>query len=487
MRFCLLTVLASSLFLGLLPMSKVHVGSNSVQTALGATFEGDEPGEGNIFGIVNQSGTNPDLLLTWAADNPQAILTNRPVTGLSPGEKIIGIDFDSATSKVIGITNIGNVILIDPKTGQALKVTGIPSSFIEGKASLDFDPVAKVLRIASEKGLSVEIDLSRVPPTVTLDSLPTYAPDDANAGKTPKIGGMANNKKSGVTEGDIFIIDSAQDVLAMLQGFRLKTIGNLGVNASSSIGFSAVPGSNFGFAALQLEGEEGSRFYVINLINGQATEIGSIAFERPVSGMAMLQDDSEGIECMVSHVGSSENPVFTDHTITVTVKKDGKLIDAIVFIHVQEGPNKGISIAAPTEDDPDTEEKDPKLSFTYTSNGVPGEDLIKVEVLTADGKTSKCETVKKWFVPQITINQVVRDKKRLIVTGCCFQPGDKVFVNSEEQKTKNDSANPTTVLIAKKGGKKLQECTGGFTNRVFVRRAQPGQPVLDTNAFATCP
>jgi dienelactone hydrolase len=45
--------------------------------------------------------------------------------------------------------------------------------------------------------------------------------------------------------------------------------------------------------------------------------------------------------------------------------------------------------------------------------------------------------------------------KRLIVLGEGFQQGALILLNGEEQKTKNDGLNPTTILIAKKAGKRI--------------------------------
>jgi hypothetical protein len=45
--------------------------------------------------------------------------------------------------------------------------------------------------------------------------------------------------------------------------------------------------------------------------------------------------------------------------------------------------------------------------------------------------------------------------KKLIVTGENFSPDAVIFINGEKQKTKNDSDNPGTMLIAKKAGKKI--------------------------------
>jgi hypothetical protein len=47
--------------------------------------------------------------------------------------------------------------------------------------------------------------------------------------------------------------------------------------------------------------------------------------------------------------------------------------------------------------------------------------------------------------------------KKLIVTGENFDPGAVIFVNGERQKTKNDSDNPSTRLVAKKAGKKMPD------------------------------
>jgi uncharacterized repeat protein (TIGR01451 family) len=53
------------------------------------------------------------------------------------------------------------------------------------------------------------------------------------------------------------------------------------------------------------------------------------------------------------------------------------------------------------------------------------------------------------------VTEAMIDGKKLIVEGRNFRPGAKIFVNGKKQKTQSDSANPTSRLIAKKGGKNL--------------------------------
>jgi hypothetical protein len=60
--------------------------------------------------------------------------------------------------------------------------------------------------------------------------------------------------------------------------------------------------------------------------------------------------------------------------------------------------------------------------------------------------------------PPKILNAKVKGKK-LIVTGQNFAPGAVILVDGEPQKTKNDPAFPTTMLIAKTAGKKIPNNT----------------------------
>ena len=58
------------------------------------------------------------------------------------------------------------------------------------------------------------------------------------------------------------------------------------------------------------------------------------------------------------------------------------------------------------------------------------------------------------LLPKITGISISR--KKLIVAGELFERGASILLNGERQNTKNDEQNPTTVLIAKKSGKKAR-------------------------------
>jgi hypothetical protein len=46
--------------------------------------------------------------------------------------------------------------------------------------------------------------------------------------------------------------------------------------------------------------------------------------------------------------------------------------------------------------------------------------------------------------------------KKLFIVGENFEPGARILLNGEEQKTLNDDQNPKTALIGKKAGKKIR-------------------------------
>jgi hypothetical protein len=68
--------------------------------------------------------------------------------------------------------------------------------------------------------------------------------------------------------------------------------------------------------------------------------------------------------------------------------------------------------------------------------------------------------------------------KKLILEGENFNIGAVILINGKKQKTKNDSAQPANVLIAKKGGKKI-----GAGSLVSLQVKNPGSSTSDAFGF----
>ncbi|HWO00319.1 MAG TPA: hypothetical protein VNS63_13740 [Blastocatellia bacterium] len=117
--------------------------------------------------------------------------------------------------------------------------------------------------------------------------------------------------------------------------------------------------------------------------------------------------------------------------------------------------------------------------------------LLSAGVLHRNVSTVNASAVQSDHPPEI-LNARVNGKK-LIVTGQNFAHGAVILVDGVAQKTKNDSDFPSTMLIAKKAGKKIPNNTvvsiqiqsGGETSDQFgmfkgliVTLADVGKPIL---------
>lgn len=84
----------------------------------------------------------------------------------------------------------------------------------------------------------------------------------------------------------------------------------------------------------------------------------------------------------------------------------------------------------------------------------------------ADALVFKLDTGQDTTAPAIASASI--SGKKLIVTGGNFSEGAVVLINDQPQRTSRDEQNPRSVLIAKKGGKKIER---GQTVTIRVRNA----------------
>ncbi|HVF48119.1 MAG TPA: DUF4394 domain-containing protein, partial [Pyrinomonadaceae bacterium] len=118
-----------------------------------------------------------------------------------------------------------------------------------------------------------------------------FAATDANTGKDPNVAASAyTNNVAGAKVTTLYNIDHTLDVLLTQvppNDGVLNTVGSLGVKTTANAGFDIISRKeqNVGIAALQLEGERGSRLYTIDLTTGAVTLIGKIGGNKVVTGI----------------------------------------------------------------------------------------------------------------------------------------------------------------------------------------------------------
>lgn len=272
-----------------------------------------------VLGLLNTSNS----LITFASTAPNRLLntggaTGVPVTGLTTGDVLQGLDMRPATGEIIALASQGTTARVyrlnltgNAQTGQITAASATPllaAGFAfpaQGVAQgtdfgYDFNPVPDRIRIVS----NTRQDLRANPNTGGLaatDGLLTYIAGDVNAALTPSVVTAAYDRNFAGTLGTtLYVMDSragaAQGILAAQGGINGAAAGgpNSGVlvtvapmtTIAGAFTFTNVAGfdisgiSGQAIAALQPMGALSSNLYTINLSTGLATQVTTL----PVGG-----------------------------------------------------------------------------------------------------------------------------------------------------------------------------------------------------------
>ncbi len=299
--------------------------------------------EQTIFGV-----TVFNNLISFERANPATLYSNVPITGLQPGEQILGIDFRPANGLLYGLGNSSRLYTIDTTTGAATQVGSGPfTPAISGTDfGFDFDPVTDRIRVVSnaDQNFRLNPDTGAV---ANSDMTLAYAGSDPNVGVNPNVVGLAyTNNTAGATGTILFGIDSNRDTLVRIgspggplslpppspgDSGQLFTVGPLGFDTGVNTGFDIAPGSDTALAALTPQGAPFSFLNTINLLTGAATQvnglnnfpfIGGISLFQPVRGIAVKSNGSIGFASASSSVSEGAGKV------QITLNRTGDLSGA---------------------------------------------------------------------------------------------------------------------------------------------------------------
>jgi Domain of unknown function (DUF4394) len=243
--------------------------------------------------------TANNQLVVFKESSPEKVRARVNVSGLAAGESLVGIDFRPATGRLYGISNLGQLYVIDESSGLTAKVGTPITPALEGtEFGFDFNPTVDRIRVVSDAGQNLRLnpDTGAV---AAVDGRLAFAAGDKQAGKQPAVTGAAytNPDIDPNTATTLFDIDTAADVLVTQNPPNdgvLNTVGALGVDVTKVVGFDiGLPrgesknASGTALAALQAAGGA-STLYRIDLSNGRAEPRGKIS--EPVRGIAIGND-----------------------------------------------------------------------------------------------------------------------------------------------------------------------------------------------------
>jgi hypothetical protein len=204
---------------------------------------------------------------TMAATAPMAI---------SGADKIVGIDVRPADGKLWGLTENGQLVMIDPMNAKATAGSTLSEKATLGpRPVVDFNPVADRLRVVGANGTSLRINVDTG--ATTVDKPLNYDASDANTGKKPMVAaGAYTNSTKGAKATELFHVDGGNGALVLQNPPNdgvLKTRGMVGIPAAADVVMdidNEAEGKNTAWVVA------GNAIYTIDLASGKATQVGMI-------------------------------------------------------------------------------------------------------------------------------------------------------------------------------------------------------------------
>lgn len=249
-------------------------------------------------------------LVAFHAGQPQKLLSRQKLSGLPPGETLVGIDYRVARGVLYALSERGRLYTLDTATAVLQPVGPAPAALaLAGPLfGFDFNPAADRIRVVGSAGQNLRlhpdtgavVDGDAARDGLQPDPALAYAAGDAHAGAAPALAGAAytyNKQDEKITTN--YAIDIRLGTLVM-QGSRegatpvvspntgqLRTVGPLGLGPLSDAAFDIADVSGAAFAALRTAGAGSTRLYLVDLGSGRAQLVGTVGNGEALLGMAV--------------------------------------------------------------------------------------------------------------------------------------------------------------------------------------------------------
>jgi len=246
-----------------------------------------------VFAIVN--GTS---LTSFPRNAPAAATTPRPITGLNAGDSILGADYRPANGLLYALTRQGVVYTIDTNAAAATLIATLPANTLSGtNFGIDFSPLADAIRVISDTGQNIAVNVSTAPGTVTVATSLNFAqPDIVALGYTNNYTLPTGIPSPGTTA---IVLDSSTSSTYIVNPTGLGTIlplGRLDPNTlfTKTAALDIVGGTN-GLVLAAIQPTDGttpqtqSVLYTMSPLNGIGSVLGTIGPNgtQAVSAMAV--------------------------------------------------------------------------------------------------------------------------------------------------------------------------------------------------------
>jgi hypothetical protein len=301
--------------------------------------------------------TASNKLLSFDRATPGTIRTTATVTGLQAGENLVGIDYRPADGLLYGVGSSGRIYILNGTTGAATVKSTLAADATDTTApftalagtefGVDFNPVADRLRIVSNTGQSLRIN-------VDTGATTTDGSINGGAANTAITAAAYTNSFAGTSTTTLFVIDAANGTLYTQNPPNNGTLASpvaLGLAATNVAGFDIDARNNTGYAVITVAGVRS--LYTVNLAPAAGTaavtvvaavgvseELRGIAVATPAAPLAYgLTDDSRLVTFKVA------TPNTLDANVAISGLATGERLLGI-DIRPKDGLLYGISSTA---------------------------------------------------------------------------------------------------------------------------------------------
>lgn len=217
------------------------------------------------------------------AATPNTLLTSTAITGLGNGETVVGIDFRPANGLLYALTSAARLLTVNPDTGAGTVVatltadatdTTSPFAGLQGNTfSVDFNPVPDRLRVISDTGQNLRINVAT---GATFTDTPINRTVPASV-----VGAAYGSNFAGAATATLYDVDALTNVLAIQTPPNdgiLADVGALGVDVTGNGAIDIAGGDNGLVLGAFRVGTTGPySLYNVNLATGTASLRGSAA------------------------------------------------------------------------------------------------------------------------------------------------------------------------------------------------------------------
>lgn len=254
---------------------------------------------GIVYGLTKVNRN----LITFDRDNPSVIRSLMPITGVTPGQLIMGMDFRPATNELyaFGYNTLDSqyqIYKVDSLTGVATPVNATPDTMAlgDGNVGFDFNPVPDRIRIVGGRNRK-NYRANPTDGTFVVDTDLDYVTGDANFGETPYIGSVAyTNSYAGATTTALYGIDDTANTFIKILAPNAGTVSTINANflllnsadltTDLDFYYNAATMSNIGLVAASTLSSTFDYLYTVDTM-GITANIGSIGFGVQIRDIAV--------------------------------------------------------------------------------------------------------------------------------------------------------------------------------------------------------